>query len=243
MRLTFRTFILALGAISVAATLSAQTTPDPTGHWEGAIVGPSGEEFRVAFDLGRNPDGKLKGTFSNVDQKVSGLPFSAVGLQGALLTIDLRTSGGGIFQADLAADNQSMSGIFASQFGPAPFKLTRKGDAHFDEPPRNPAIGKAFEGTWTGSLEVDTGFRIVLKIANQADGSSSAVVTSVDENGLEIPAAAKQEGTKLTLTLPMVGSTFTGDINTAGSELVGIYTTPRGLALPLMLKKSLIPKP
>ena len=96
MRLTFRTFILALGAISVAATLSAQTTPDPTGHWEGAIVGPSGEEFRVAFDLGRNPDGKLKGTFSNVDQKVSGLPFSAVGLQGALLTIDLRTSGGGI---------------------------------------------------------------------------------------------------------------------------------------------------
>ena len=136
-----------------------------------------------------------------------------------------------------------MSGVFASQFGPAPFKLTRKGDAHFDEPPRNPAIGKEFEGTWTGSLEVDTGFRIVLKMANQADGSSSAVVTSVDEGGLEIPAASKQEGTKLTLTLPMVGSTFTGDINTAGSELVGIYTTPRGLALPLTLKKSLSPKP
>src|SRR5262245_372947 len=238
MRLTLRTLTLALGAMSAAAMLSAQTTPDPTGHWEGAITGPSGEEFRIAFDLGRSPDGKLKGTFSNVDQKVTGLPLSAVGLQGALLTIDLRTNGGGIFQADLAADNQSMSGVFASQFGPAPFKLTRKGGSHVAATHKNRASGTEFEGTWTGCLDVDTGFRVVLKMANQADGSSSALVTSVDENNLEIPAAAKQEGTKLTLTLPMVGSTFTGDINTAGSELVGIYTTPRGTALPLTLKKS-----
>ena len=238
MRLTLRPLILAIGAMSSVVMLSAQTTPDPTGHWEGAITGPSGEEFRVAFDLGRNPDGKLKGTFSNTDQKVNGLPLSAVGLQGAVVTIDLRTTGGGIFQADLAADNQSMSGVFASQFGPAPFKVSRKGDAHFDPPPRNPAIGKDFEGTWTGSLDVDTGFRVVLKLANQTDGSSSAVMTSVDEGGLEIPAAARQEGTKLTLTLPMLGSTFTGDISTAGSELVGIYTTPKGLALPLTLRKT-----
>src|SRR5262245_46288768 len=238
MRFTLRTLTLALGAMSAAAMLSAQTTPDPTGHWEGAITGPSGEEFRVAFDLGRNPDGKLKGTFSNLDQKVNGLPLSSVGLQGALVTIDLRTSGGGIFQADLAPDTQSMAGVFASQFGPAPFKLTRNGDAHFDGPPKNPAIGREWEGTWTGSLDVDNGFRLALKLANQADGSSSAVVTSLDEGGLEIPAAAQQEGTKLTLTLPMVGSTFTGDINTAGSEVVGIYTTAKGLALPLTLKKT-----
>ena len=237
MRLTFRSLILALGAMSAAGMLSAQTTPDPTGHWEGAILPPSGDQLRVEFDLGRNADGKLRGTFNQPDQKVKGLPLSAVAIQGGLVTIDLRTSGGGIFQADLAADNQSMSGAFASQFGPVPFKLARKGDAHFDAPPKNPAIGKELEGTWTGILDVEGGFRFVLKMANQADGSSSASITSVDEGGLEVPATARQEGTKLTLTLPMIGSTFTGDVNTAGSELVGIYTTPKGLALPLTLKK------
>ena len=45
------------------------------------------------------------------------------------------------------------------------------------------------------------------------------------------------------MTLPMIGSHFTGDLNTSGSEIVGIYTTPKGMALPLTLKKSLIPKP
>jgi hypothetical protein len=238
MRLTFRTLILALFALSSAVILSAQTTPDPTGHWEGAITAPTGQELTVQFDLGRNADGKLRGTFSQPDQKVKGLPLSAVGIQGALVTIDLRTSGGGIFQADLAADNRSMSGVFASQFGPAPFTLTRKGDAHFDAPPKNPAIGRELEGTWTGLLDVDGGFRIILKMANQADGSSSAVMTSVDEGGLEIPAAVKQDGTMLTLMLPMIGSAFTGDVSSSGSELVGIYTTPRGLALPLTLKKT-----
>ena len=237
MRLTFQTLILAVGAVSTTAMLSAQTTPDPTGHWEGAILPPSGEQLRVEFDLGRNADGKLRGTINQPDQKVKGLPLSAVAIQGGLVTIDLRTSGGGIFQADLAADNQSMSGVFASQFGPVPFKLARKGDAHFDAAPKNPAIGKELEGTWNGILDVEGGFRLVLKMANQADGSSSASMASVDE-GLDIPAAVKQEGTKLTLTLPMIGSTFTGDVNTAGSELVGIYTTPKGLALPLTLKKT-----
>lgn len=237
MRFTLRTLILALGAMSVAAALSAQM-PDPAGHWEGAITGPSGEQLRVEFDLARNTQGKWYGTFSHPDQKIRGLPLSSVGLQDALVTIDLRTSGGGIFQGDLAADNQSMSGVFASQFGPAPFKLARKGDAHFDPPLKNAAIGRDLEGTWTGLLDIEGGFRLVLKMANQADGSSSAVVTSVDEGGLEIPATLKRDGTTLTMTLPIIGSTFTGDLNTSGSEIVGIYTTPKGLALPLTLKKS-----
>ena len=59
----------------------------------------------------------------------------------------------------------------------------------------------------------------------------------MDEGGLEIPATLKRDGTTLTMTLPIIGSTFTGDLNTSGSEIVGIYTTPKGLALPLTLKK------
>lgn len=238
MPLTFRLLLITLVAVSSAVMLPAQTAPDPAGHWEGAITTLSGEEVRVEFDLDRNADGKWRGTFSQPDQQVKGLPLSAVGVQGALVTIDLRTRGGGIFQADLAADNLSMAGVFASQFGPAPFKLARKGDAHFDAAPKNQALGKELEGTWTGLLDVEGGFHLVLKLANQADGSSSAVMTSVDEGGIEIPVAARFEGTKITLTLPMIGSAFAGDVNTAGSELVGIYTTPRGLALPLTLKKT-----
>jgi hypothetical protein len=238
MRIVFRTFVLGLLAISSARSLSAQTALDPSGHWVGSVTVRSGQEFPVEFDLGRNAEGKLKGTFNQPDENVKGLPVSVVGFRGAVVTLDLRTRGGGVFEGDLASDGASISGVFASPLGPAPFRLTRKGDARFEAPPTSPAIGKDLEGTWTGRLDVEGGYRLVLTMANQLDGSSSGVMTSVDEGGLQIPVAIKHEGSKLALELPMIGGAFSGDVNASGSEVVGIYTTPKGMALPLTLKKS-----
>ena len=238
MRNVFRRLVVGLIALASVRILAAQTAPDPSGHWEGTVTAPSGETFPVEFDLGRNADGKLRGTFNQPGQKVKGLPVSAIGIKGAAVTIDLRTTGGGVFEGDLAADGASMSGVFASQFGPAPFMLTRKGDARFEAPPKSRAIAKDLEGTWTGRLEIEGGYRVVLTMANQPDGSASGVLTSVDEGGLEIPVIIKNEGTRLALELPMIGSAFSGELNPSGSEVTGTYTTPRGLALPLTLKKN-----
>jgi hypothetical protein len=238
MNSVYRTFVVGLLAISCAQNLAAQTALDPSGHWEGSITIPSGQKFRVEFDLGRNSDGTLRGTFNQPDQILKGIPVSSVAIDGVVVTIELRLNGRGVFEGNLAADGSSISGVFASQLGPAPFRLTRTGDARFDAPPRNPAIGKDLEGTWTGRLDVDAGYRLVLTMLNQPDGSSSGVMTSLDEGGLAIPVVIKHEGTRLALELPMIGGAFSGDVNPSASEVAGTYTTPRGLALPLTLKKT-----
>ena len=80
--------------------------------------------------------------------------------------------------------------------------------------------------------------RVRVSLANQADGTSSGTLVSVDENNLTVPVAIAQDGTKLTLTLPMIGSSYAGTVNAAGTEVSGTYTTPRGLPLPLSLKRS-----
>jgi hypothetical protein len=78
---------------------------------------------------------------------------------------------------------------------------------------------------------------VTLRLSNQPDGTSSGTLISVDENDLSVPVAIAQDGAKLTLTLPMIGSSYVGTVNAAGTEVSGTYTTSRGLALPLVLKR------
>jgi hypothetical protein len=79
--------------------------------------------------------------------------------------------------------------------------------------------------------------RVTVTLANQADGSSRGTFVSVDENNLTIPIAIAQNGATLTLMLPMIGSSYVGSLNASGTEVSGTYTTSRGLALPLSLKR------
>jgi hypothetical protein len=59
----------------------------------------------------------------------------------------------------------------------------------------------------------------------------------VDENNLTVPLAIAQDGARVTLTLPMIGSSYVGTVNAAGTEVSGTYTTSQGLALPLSFKR------
>jgi hypothetical protein len=45
------------------SSLLAQTTPNPSGHWEGAIQAPKGE-VRIEVDVAQDSTGALTGTFS-----------------------------------------------------------------------------------------------------------------------------------------------------------------------------------
>ena len=80
--------------------------------------------------------------------------------------------------------------------------------------------------------------RVTVNLVNQPDGTSSGNLVSVDENNLTVPVAILQEGTKLTLTCQMIGSSYEGTVNAAGTQLSGTYTTSRGIALPLSLKRT-----
>lgn len=133
-----------------------------------------------------------------------------------------------------------MSGTFNTTEGghSIPFSLTRTGDARIDAPPKSPPIGKELEGTWNGTLDVNgTARRLVLTMSNQADGTSTASLLSVDGGGVAIPVAIVQKGTSVMLDVQMVGGSYAGTLNADGTELVGSWKQGQA-ALPLTFKRA-----
>jgi hypothetical protein len=234
MRSTTRlqTITLAALLLSPLPLLHAQTV-DPAGHYEGAISSPAGETT-LQIDLTKTANGGLAGTLTIPAQKLKGFPLTNVSVKGTDVSFDIATSGGGYFRGELT--EKSISGEFSMQMGSFPLDFQRAGDARTYPLPASARIGKELEGLWTGSLDVDGGMRVTLTLANQADGTSSGNFVSVDENNLTVPVAIAQDGVKVTLTLPMVGSSYVGTVNAAGTEVSGTYTTSRGVALPLSFK-------
>ncbi len=227
--------VLSALALSPTAVLIAQS-----GHWEGAIKVPD-NPVRIEVDIAKNAKGELLGAFTNPAYNVKGAPLSNVVVDGTSIRFELKAgAGGGTFAAAIAEDGTSMSGTFNTTEGghSIPFSLTRTGDARIDAPPKSPPIGKELEGTWNGTLDVNgTARRLVLTMSNQADGTSTASLLSVDGGGVAIPVAIVQKGTSVMLDVQMVGGSYAGTLNADGTELVGSWKQGQA-ALPLTFKRA-----
>ena len=219
--------------LSPASWLLAQTA-DPGGHYEGAISSPAGE-MALQIDLTKTARGDIAGTLTIPAQKLTGFPLTDVVVKDQDVSFAIATSGGGYYRGELQGNR--ISGEFSTQMGAFPLDFERTGAARAYELPKSARVGHELEGVWNGLLDVEGGMRVTLKLSNQADGTSSGTLISVDENDLSVPVVIAQDGATLSLTLPMIGSSFVGAVNTAGTEVSGTYTTSRGLALPLVLKK------
>jgi hypothetical protein len=67
--------------------------------------------------------------------------------------------------------------------------------------------------------------RIVLKMANQADGTSTGSVANLDQEAVDIPASGiTQTAAKVNIEVKMVNGSFSGAVNAAGTELTGTWT-------------------
>jgi hypothetical protein len=221
----------AIALLGLTPALLAQPASDPSGHWEGAIAAPTGE-VRIELDLARSAGGQLAGTFGQPARKLKGFPLSTVSMKDAVLSFELAAGSNARFQADVAADGRSMSGTFEGLGGPLPFTMTRTGEPRTYAAPTSAAVSKELEGTWSGTISVDGGLRLILKLTNRPDGTSTGVIVSVDQGGFEMPVAIAQKGSALTLDVPMVGATYVAALNERG-ELVGTYNTAQGQELPL----------
>jgi hypothetical protein len=135
------------------------------------------------------------------------------------------------FEGLLAADGKSISGDVAQAGYTLPFSLTRTGDARIAPAPKSAPIGKELEGTWTGTLEAGgRKLRLMLKMANQPDGTATGTIVSVDGSGVEIAIGMTQKAAGLTIEVPSVSASYTGVLNAAGIELTGTWTQgPAGL--------------
>jgi hypothetical protein len=216
--------------------IHAQISNDPSGHWEGTITMPMGE-LRFEIDLSRDGAGAMSGTIGIPDQKLKGLPLTSVAADGSALTFAIRGGQGGTFRATLSADGRSMSGKASNQEGEAPFALTRTGEARIIAAPKSARIGKEMEGTWTGTLDVRGGLRVILKMANQPDGTSAGTMVSVDEGNLELAVTIAQEGSAIKLAAPVTGSEYAGTLSADHNEIVGTFKSSQGLSLPLTLRR------
>jgi len=221
-----------------APSLLAQTAVDPSGHWEGTIQAQPNMEVKVEIDLARNGQGALAGTFGEPAQGVKGLPLSTVAVEGR--SVRFVVKGGpelATFQGMLSADGKSISGDVAQGGYSIAFTLTRTGDARIAPVPKSAAIGKELEGTWNGTLDINgVPMRLVVKMANQPDGTAAGTIVSPDGSGVEIPIAMTQKDSRVTIDVASVGGSYVGVLNGAGTELAGTWTQGQS-ALPLALRR------
>jgi hypothetical protein len=214
--------MLIVSLLAAPAVARAQAV-DPSGHWEGAITIPGGE---IAFqvDVAKNERGALIATYSRPENNLKGLPMANVVLDGQAISFELTVDGGVRFQGVLYADGTMISGDVTASIGSAPFSLTRNGDAQIAAAPKNALVSKELEGTWNGTLSLQgKDLRLVLRMTNQANGTASATIISVDQGGIEFPLALTQKAATLTLNTPAIGGDFfAGTLNAAG-ELAGTF--------------------
>jgi len=218
-----------------ASGITVNASVEPWGHWEGTITAQFGT-IVIELDLTKTPDGKPAATFSVPERKLNGLPMTMLTVDGTTVAFEPAAIGAR-FKGDLSADGAELSGTFEAAAGSMPVTLTRKGDAHVAPPLKNAAVSRDLEGTWSGTLHVDGGKRVVLKLINQPDNTSIATMISVDEAGLTLPVAVKQNGSALALQVPAVASSYAATLSADGQELVGTYTTSEGFDLPLTMRR------
>jgi hypothetical protein len=213
------TLVVSLLAASSAAHAQAV---DPSGHWEGAVTIPGGE---IAFqvDLSKNAQGRLIATYSRPEEHLKGLPMTNVTLDARVISFVL--AGNTTFQGVFDADGKTISGDVTAPIGTAPFSMTRTGDAVFAPAPKNAPVAPELEGTWNGTLSLNGETqRLVLRLANQTDGTATATIISIDRGGLELTLGLTQKASMVTLNSPVIGGDFfTGTLNGAG-ELTGTFS-------------------
>ena len=243
MRTVTRLIVAAALLIAPAASVFAQAAADPSGHWSGAIHvppfnGASAREIGIEIDLAKNSKGAVDGRFSQPAQNVKGLPLSNVSVNGRAIAFELKaTSGGGLFRGTLA-DAGTISGEFVTAEGGynIPFDLKRTGDAQIAPAPRSAPIAKELEGSWNGTIDVGgKSERLVLKMTNHADGTSTGTILDLDGSNVEIPVALTQKASNLTVDIAAVAATYAA-VLTAGGELVGTWTQGP-ISIPVTFKR------
>ena len=233
--------LVAIALFVSAASLRAQTRTDLSGHWDGGIHTPE-MSISIQVDLTSNRAGQLAGTITVPPQNLRGLPLVIESVEGQAISFRFRGAPGNrVFQGVIAEDGQSIRGVFIQSGLTMPFTLSRTGAAQIDAPVRSAPISKELEGPWSATLEgtYQNGIprQILLTLSNEPDGTSTGSVFNPGD-GIEIPIASiTQDASNVTLDLRAVGGSYSGKVNTEGTELVGTFIQGTAV-LPLTFRRT-----
>jgi hypothetical protein len=196
-----------------------------------------GKEIRLTVDLAAKAADAWEGAAGFPEMNAKGLVLSPISVKGEAVTFAIKGAPGEpTFRGTLSKDSKTLSGDFTQGPVVGTFTLAWKGEAVIEAPPKNPPVGKDFEGSWDGTLEVNgVSLRLALKLVNQ-DGAATGLLISIDQGGAEIPLSAiTQNGGHVTFTVPAVGGSYEGDIK--DNQITGNWTQGPG-TLPLAFKRA-----
>ena len=204
---------------------------DIDGTWEGTLdTGMS--KLRVVFHITNTEDG-LIATMDSPDQNVKGLPTTNVTRDGTSLKIEAKQIGG-MYSGKIAADLQSVTGIWSQGGADLPLVLKRTKDQA--EVEHKPVAPSDIDGAWMGTL--DTGavkLRVVFRITNTDEGLK-ATLDSPDQGMKGLPTSSvKRDGASLRIEATGIGGVFEGTIPADKNSIDGKWTQGGG-TLPLVLK-------
>ena len=228
--------VVAIALLLVSVSFArAQAPVDPSGHWEGSVLIP-GMDSIFELDLAKLRNGEFVGTINVPAESIKGLPLRTVVVDGRSISFNARRDQP--FEGTISADSKSMSGNYTLSGYVLPFTLTRTGDAETLEPARSGPISKELQGTWNGTLDANgMSMHFVLTMANQADGTATARVISLDEGELEVPLVVTQKGSSVVLRDDVIPSSFAGTLNADGTELAGTFKQGSA-ALPMTFRRA-----
>lgn len=224
---------LAVALLLVAAPVArAQSSANPTGHWEGRIQIPN-REMALTVDLAKDAAGTWTGSLSIPSSTTTDVPLSDIAVENGAVRFVANLPGKTSFDGSLSADASGLSGTVANAQGGVPFELTRKGEANVKQAPRSSALTKSFEGTWQGTVDAEgRTMRVLLKLSSAADGTAVALLTNLDKDTGDIPVTTVTiDGAQLLLEVRVISGSYRGTLGASG-EIAGEWVEgPRRLAL------------
>jgi hypothetical protein len=234
MKAAMTTWRTVVSGLALMAAVFAQEAA--RGHWTGTVEAP-GQPLGMEVDLDKKAAGWI-GSISIPAQNVTGLPLDGINIADRKCTFRIKGGPGDpTFTGTLSENGKTMSGDFTQGPGTFPFKFTRSGEPKVESEKLSAPVAKEFLGRWEGALETGQPLRLILEMSNN-DKGSQAVLTSVDQGGVKIPASAiNQKGTRLDLDVKMIGGRYQAEINKDGTELTGTWSQG-GNDLPLKMKKA-----
>jgi hypothetical protein len=228
----------AMSFMMLATLLFVQASIDPSGHWEGIVQVPD-SQIAIEIDLARDRSGSIAGAFAQPGENLRGLPLAGFSVEGRTLRFQIKgKTGERVFAGTLSPDGKELKGDFTQNGYQMPFVLTRTGDSRLEAPAKIAAVTRQLEGAWNATLNVrGADVQLVLTMANQPDGSATASLMNTGD-GLEIPVTMiTQEAGKVTLQVKAIDGSYTGVINSDGTELVGTFSE-HGKTAPLTFRRA-----
>jgi hypothetical protein len=229
-----RSLLLVASLLCAASPAFAQPASAPAGHWEGRIQMPD-HPLDLTVDLAKGPAGSWIGSMSIPGSTTVDVPLDTVTVDAAVrFTASL--PGNTSFEGRLSEDAHTLSGTASNAEGGVPFQLARTGDAHVKIPPPSSPLTAAFEGTWSGTIEIGGhARRVMLKLAAGAGGAATGTLISVDK-GLEFPVTTVTlHDAQIQLDVRVISGAFRGAL-TADGQITGEWTEG-AVPLPLTFKR------